>query len=101
MKIRKGDNVLIITGKDKGKKGKVLRTIPATNKIVVEGLNVVKKHVKARRQGEKGQRVELPSPLSAGKVMLVCPKCGKNTRVGYRVSGETKSRLCKKCGKEI
>jgi len=101
MKIKKGDNVLIITGKDKGKKGKVLRTIPTTSKVVVEGLNVVKKHAKARRQGEKGQRIEIPSPLAMGKVMLVCPKCGKPARVGYRISGDTKSRVCKQCGKEL
>ena len=101
MRIKKGDQVQIIAGKDKGKKGKVLKTIPVAGKIVVEKLNIAKKHVKARREGEKGQRVEIPMPLDVSNVMLVCPQCGKLTRVAYKVSAKDKARVCKKCGKEI
>lgn len=101
MRIKKGDQVQIIAGKDKGKKGKVVRTLPSLGKIVVEKLNIVKKHVKARREGEKGQRVEVAAPLDASNAMLVCPQCGKKTRVAYKVEAKNKVRVCKKCGKEI
>jgi len=100
MRIKKGDTVEIINGKDKGKKGKVLKIWPKKNKIIVEGLNLVVKHVKPRRQGEKGQRVKISVPLWLSKVMLVCPHCKKGTRVGFKFFEEKKARICKKC-KEI
>jgi large subunit ribosomal protein L24 len=101
MKIRKSDQVKILTGKDRGKIGKVLRVIPKNGKILVEGLNLVKKHNKARRQGEKGQRVSVPAAMDASNVMLVCPKCSKSSRIGFRLGKDSKFRICKKCQSEI
>jgi large subunit ribosomal protein L24 len=96
--LKKGDEVLVVRGKDRGQKGKVLRTIPAEGRVVVEGVNMRKKHVRARKQGEKGQLVSVPSPLSASNVRIVCASCGKMTRIGYRVENGKKTRVCKKCG---
>jgi len=101
MRIRKGDQIQIIAGKDKGKTGKVLRVIPGNLRIVAEGLNLIKKHVKPKKGGEKGQRVEVPASINISNVMLVCPKCGKLTRVGFKVSKDDKLRICKKCKSEI
>ena len=101
MKIKKSDNVKILSGKDRGKIGKVLRVIPKTGKIMVEGLNLVKKHNKARRQGQKGQRVSVPAALDASNVMLICPKCSKSTRIGFKLSKDSKFRICRKCQSEI
>jgi large subunit ribosomal protein L24 len=101
MRIKKGDLVKKIAGKDRGKQGKVLRVIPAAGKIVVEKINMMKKHVRPKRDGEKGQRVEIAAAFDASNAMVVCPECGKSTRVAYRVSKEKKVRICKKCNKEI
>jgi large subunit ribosomal protein L24 len=101
MKIKKGDQVEIIAGKDKGKRGKVVRTFPTLGKVVIDGLNLRKKHVRARREGEKGQRVEVAAPLDVSNVMLVCPHTDKLTRVGYRIEGDQKVRISKKANKEI
>jgi large subunit ribosomal protein L24 len=101
MKIRKDDQVKILSGKDRGKTGKVLRVIPKTGKALVEGLNLVKKHSRPRRQGEKGQRVTVPAAVSASNLMLVCPKCSKAARLGFKISGKNKYRVCKKCKSEI
>jgi large subunit ribosomal protein L24 len=102
MKIKKGDIVLVISGKWKGKTGRVLRSFPKERKVLVEGVNLVKKHQRARRVREKGKIVEAPKPLSVSKVKLICPHCKKATRVGYLISDEKeKKRLCKKCKKEI
>ncbi len=113
MKIKRNDTVKILSGKDKGKTGKVLKVLLSSQskdkaRVVVEGLNLRYKHIKARRQGEKGQRIMFPAPLSVSKVALVCPKCGKTTRVGYKVleqkletTREKKQRICKKCGSVI
>ncbi|MBI4122776.1 MAG: 50S ribosomal protein L24 [Parcubacteria group bacterium] len=97
-KIKKGDTVLIISGKDRGRKGKVLRVFPQQGRLTVEGMNMRKKHTKPRRQGEKGQVVQIPAPFSAGKAKLVCSHCGKATRVGFVFAGDEKHRTCKKCG---
>lgn len=97
MKIKKGDNVLIIAGKDKGKTGKVLKSIPKEGKILVEGVGIVTKAVKAKRQGEKGQLIKVSMPINVSNIKLICPKCGKAVRVGYKVDGDNKSRVCKKC----
>jgi large subunit ribosomal protein L24 len=101
MKILKNDQVKLITGKDRGKTGKVMRVFPEEKKIIVEGLNLIKKHKRPRKEGEKGQRVEIPNKLAVSNAMLVCPKCGKATRVGYKKNDSDKFRICKKCGTEV
>ena len=101
MKLKKGDTVLIISGKDKGKKGKILRVLPNDKKIMVEGVFIMKKHVGPRRQGEKGQRLEIPGYIDASNAKLVCPKCGKAVRTGYKIMEDKKYRICKKCNQEI
>lgn len=101
MKIKKGDQVLIIKGKDKGKKAKVLRGFPEKSKILVEGVNIRKKHQRPKKEGEKGQIVEVPVPFPVSNVKLICPKCGKPARVGYKVENKKKYRVCKKCNQEI
>jgi len=97
MKIKKGDTVLIIKGKDRGKVGKVIKALPKENRVIVEGLNLVKKHIKPKRAGEKGEIVEIPAPLYVSKVKLICPSCKKPTKVGYKFVNDTKKRYCKKC----
>lgn len=98
MKVKKGDTVQIISGKDKGKKGKILRALPRDNKVVVEGLNLVTKHVRPRRAGEKGQRIKMAMPLNVSNVLLICPRCKKPIRVGYKIlSDGIKKRFCRKC----
>jgi len=100
-KIKKGDTVLIISGKDKGKKGKVLEVFPKERKVMVEGINLRKKHQKPKKSGEKGQIVELPGPISVSNTKLICPKCGKAARIGYKILKNDKVRICKKCNQEI
>jgi large subunit ribosomal protein L24 len=101
MRIKKGDTIKKIAGKDKGKQGVVIKVIPVVGKIVVEKMNLVKKHTKPKREGEKGQRVEIASPFDISNAMLVCPQCAKATRVAYKVDKNKKVRVCKKCNKEI
>jgi len=109
MKIKKGDLVLIVSGKDRGKTGKVLESLPKEEKIMVEGINLKKKHMKPKREGEKGQIVELSFPIPASKTKLICTRCQKPTRVGYIFKEDSlsaskekkKYRICRKCGKEI
>jgi len=123
MKIKKGDKVKIITGKDKGKTGKVLQVFTSRNRASIEGLNLLIKHMRPRRQGEQGQRIEFPAPMNISNMMFMCPKCGKATRVGYKIikvdskksrisstpeAGEEKKkiknkkyRVCKKCKQTI
>lgn len=98
MFIKKGDNVKIISGKDRGKTGPVLKVFPESGRISVEGLNLYKKRVKPRRQGEKGETVQVPRPLQASKAQLICSSCKKPSRVGFRFEGNAKVRFCKKCG---
>ncbi len=99
MKIKKGDNVKIIAGKDLEKTGKVLRVLPKEGKVIIEGLNLRVKHVRPRREREKGQRISFPAPMDISNVMLVCNKCNKATRVGYKtLENKKKIRICKKCG---
>lgn len=97
MKIKKNDNVIMLSGKDKGKQGKILRVLTQREKVMVEGLNIIIKHVRPRKQGEKGERIEMPRPVSMGKVQVVCPKCSKPTRVGWQMEDGKKERVCKKC----
>ena len=101
MKLRKGDTVKILSGNDKGKTGEILEIIPKTEKIVVKGINIRKKSVKPRRQGEQGGIIPSEASIHSSKVALVCPKCGKVTRVGYSVEKDEKVRVCKKCGAKI
>jgi large subunit ribosomal protein L24 len=101
MKIRKGDNVKILSGKDRGKIGKVLRVFGKEKKALVEGMNLVKRHTRPRRQGEKGQRVTVPAAIDLSNLALVCPKCSKPTRVGFKVEYKNKFRICKKCQSEV
>jgi len=101
MKIKKGDQVEIISGKDRGKRGKVLRALPEIMKITVEKINIAKKHVRPKKESEKGQRIEIPVPVDVSNAMLICPKCGKLTRVGHKIEKKNKFRICKKCGSEL
>lgn len=99
MQIKKGDTVLVTTGKDAGKKGKVLKVIPDANKLVIEGINKAKKHQKPNRAIPQGGIQKIESPMNSSNVMLLCSKCNKPTRVGYKVLGNSeKARVCKKCG---
>ena len=101
MKIKKGDQILVISGKYRNKRGGVLKVFPKKRKIVVESVNLVKRHQKPKRTGEKGQIVEVPLPIDVSNVKLICPKCGKATRVGRKIINNKKYRVCKKCGREI
>jgi large subunit ribosomal protein L24 len=98
MKMKTGDNIIMIAGKDRGRKGKVIRTFPSKGKIVVEGMNIRKKHVRARKQGEKGQVAHMPGPFDISNAMFFCEHCKKGVKVGYTMSENTKQRVCKKCG---
>ena len=99
MKIRSNDTVVVLSGKDKGKTGKVLRVDVKGQKVVVEGVNVATKHQAPRRQGQEGGIIKVETPIYASKVQVVCPKCGKATRVGHKIGAEgKKTRCCKKCG---
>ena len=101
MKIKTNDTVVVLSGKDKGKQGKVLSADPDGRKVIVEGVNVAKRHQKARRQDEQSGIIKKETPIYVSKVMLVCPKCGKPTRVGHKIADGKKVRACKKCGAEI
>ena len=103
MNIKKNDTVIVLSGKDKGKKGKVLVAMPRENKLIVEGVNVATVHQKPRRQGEQGGIIRKEIPIRADKVALYCPKCGKGVRIGFKVEGDKKIRIGRgpKCGHEI
>jgi len=100
--VKTGDEVIVINGKYRGQKGKVLGVSPAEGKVIVEGFNIITKHVKPTRMGEVGGLVKAESALYADKVQLVCPKCGEPTRVGHAVDEDgLKVRVCKKCGAQF
>ena len=101
MRIKKGDNVQVLSGNDKGKTGEVLEVLPKEDKIIVKGVNVRKKHVKARKQGEEGGIISIECAIHSSKANVVCPKCGKATRIGYSVEKDQKVRVCKKCGAKL
>jgi large subunit ribosomal protein L24 len=108
MKIKVNDKVQVLTGKDKGKTGKVLQILPEMQKVVVEGINTMYKHLKAKSKSEKGQRVQFNGPVLTSNLMTVCPKCNKPSRLGIRISEntedsnkKTKARFCKKCNEVI
>ena len=94
--VRTGDEVVVINGKYRGKRGKVMQVSPSEGKVIVEGVNIVKKHVKPRKMGEPGGIIEAESALYADKVQLICPKCGRPTRVGNKIVDGKKVRTCKK-----
>lgn len=101
MRIKKGDTVQVLSGNDKGTKGEVLEVLPKADKLVVKGVNVRKKHMKPKKQGEEGGIVPVECAIPSSKVNVVCPKCGKTTRVGYTVEKDEKVRICKKCGAKL
>ncbi len=101
MKLRKNDEVKIIRGKDVGKTGKVERVFAKENKVLVEGINQFKRHVKARAQGQRSEIISITKPLPLANVQLICPKCKKPTRVGFSINKDAKERICKKCGEAI
>ena len=106
MNIKKNDKVKILAGKDKGKIGKVLQVSSVDGRVSVEGLNLLIKHLRPSRSGEKGQRIEFPAFINLSNVALICPKCGKDTKVGYKTlkleGGKSKKfRVCKKCQETI
>jgi len=101
LKIKKGDRVRVLTGKDRGKEGEVMFALPAEGKVIVDGVNVAKKHQRATKSTMQGGIIDKDMPLHISNVALLCPSCGK-TRVGYQVADDgTKTRICKKCGKEV
>ena len=102
--VKKGDTVVVVSGDDKGRKGEVLETSPKEGKVIVKDVNIVTRHVKPRRQGEQGGIVSAEAALYASKVQLVCPKCGKSTRIAHKILEDgTKVRVCKNadCGEEF
>jgi len=108
MKIKVNDKVQVMSGKDKGKTGKVLQILPEMNKVVAEGINVMYKHLKSRQRGEKGQRVQFNGPVITSNLMLICSKCNKPSRLGVKISNsvkdvnkKVKARFCKKCNEVI
>ena len=98
MKIKKGDMVKIMAGKDKGKTGKVAKVVPSEGKIIVEGINIKKKNIRPKKQGQKGHIAHISAPFYAANAMIICSSCGKTARTGYKLEGEKKIRVCKKCG---
>ena len=102
MKLQKGDQVKILTGKDTGKKGKIIQVFPKANRIVVEGVNKMVKHLKPKSEKEGGQKVEFDGPFNATNAALICTKCNKVTRIGYKIlENKKKARICKKCKQTI
>jgi len=101
MKLRQGDTVKVMAGKDKGRTGKIEKVLPKKNKVVVGGINVYKRHLKPRGENKPGGIVDIVKPLSAASVALVCPKCGQVTRVGFQTTQDEKVRICKKCKKPV
>lgn len=102
LKIKKGDRVRVLTGKDRGKSGEVMRALPETGKVIVDGVNVVKKHQRATSATMQGGIIDKDMPIPVANVALICPSCGKATRVGYKIDGDgTKVRVCKKCNGEM
>lgn len=101
MKLKKGDEVKVLIGKDSGRTGKVEKVLPKEDKIVVSGVNMYKRHYKPRKQGEKGGIIDIVKPIDVSKVQLVCPKCKSVARVGFRISDGRKMRVCRKCDQEV
>ena len=101
MRIKKGDTVQVLSGNDKGKTGEVLEVLQKAEKVIVKGINIRKKHVKPRKQGEEGGIIPVECAIHASKVNVVCPKCGKAARIGFTMDKDKKVRVCKKCGTKL
>lgn len=101
MRIKKGDTVKVLSGNDKGKTGEVLEVAPKTEKVVVKGVNIRKKHIKPRKQGEEGGIIPVECSIHSSKLAVVCSKCNKATRIGYEMDKDQKVRVCKKCGAKL
>lgn len=102
MKMKKGDNVVVLSGKERGKQGRVIKVLVNEGKIIVENINLKKKHQRPKTGGKKGEKIEVPRPIPVSTVMLICKNCGKPTRIGRRVLPDGKKiRICKKCGLEV
>ena len=100
-KIKKGDNVIILLGKDRGRSGTVERIISDKGKVLVSGINVVKRHIGKKVTGQQGQILSLVKPVNLSNVSLICPNCKKPARVGFKLEGNMKIRVCRKCGKDV
>lgn len=100
MRIKTGDNVIMLIGKDKGKTGKILQVLPKSKKAVIEGLNLIKKHQRPKKQGQKGEVISRPRPIDISNVMLICRHCKKPARMSIRREDKKIIRVCKKCGRE-
>lgn len=107
MRIKKGDNIIVISGKDKGKSGKIIKVLPDNEKVIIENINLKKKHQRPKTGGKKGEKIEVPRPIPSSTVALICKNCGKPTRISYRILPNSlpaqtgkKIRICKKCGLE-
>jgi len=100
-KIKKNDNVEVLAGKDKGKRGSVVRIIPKKDRVIVSGVNIVKKAMKRRSQQDQGGIVEVEAPLHISNVGIVCKKCGRPVKIGYKIDGDKKVRVCRKCGETL
>ena len=101
MKLKKGDSIIVVAGKDKGKKGKIEKTFPNKDSVVVPNVNMYKRHLKRRDEKNPGGIIDIARPLNVAKVALVCPKCKLPTRIGYEVTGKGKKRICRKCNQAI
>ncbi len=101
MKIRKGDQVQVIAGKDVGKIGEVTRVLVAADKVIVDGVNVAKRHQRATKATMQGGIIDKDMPIHVSNVAIVCTSCGKHSRIGYRMDGDAKVRVCRKCGKDL
>lgn len=101
MKLKKGDEIIITIGKDKGRKGKIEKIFPKDNTLFIPGLNIVKKHMKKRDEKNPGGIIEVSKPIKISNVALICPKCNRQTRVGIKVEGNEKIRICRKCDQSL
>jgi len=101
MKVKKGDRVVVLSGKDVGKEGEITRVIPERNRVIIDGINVAKRHQRATRATMQGGIIDKDMPIHVSNVAIVCSSCGGPTRIGYRFEGTEKIRVCRKCGKDL
>ncbi|MEK9176584.1 MAG: 50S ribosomal protein L24 [Patescibacteria group bacterium] len=101
MKLKKNDEVIVVIGKDKGKKGKIERVILKENKVLIPGVNLYKRHFKSKLQNKPSEIIEITKPMPVSNVAMICPNCHKETRIGYKIDNKEKIRICKKCNKKV
>lgn len=101
LRIKKGDSVVVITGKNRGKRGKVIKILPDAGRLIVEGVNMIKRHERSRKQGQSGQIIEAAAPIDASNVQLVCQSCNRGVRTGSNIVNNSRQRVCRKCGRAI